>query len=502
MDLQFKMTPCPYLRMILQAGKSQEESCDVIVPDTEADAERVIGANASAYIRSRECRSGALTVSGGIRAYCLYETDGSVRSCDAYIPFSVRFDHPSVDENCRSILQCAVESVEARLSNSRKLTIRARVGVTAQVFSESEQAVSELTGIPDSLRLRQQQYTLMLPSQTGEKAFSVSEELALPAGKTATAVCGVFETAQIEKQNLLGTRAIFKGELQAKILYLDEGGNPNTLTQRLPFSQFIDLPEDYEQQQLRLVMLCTGLEAQMQQERICVSAELTAQCLVTREQTVTIYEDAYAIGQKLNAVWTDSRFFTRLDAQQTVQGGRLQLSAPVQTVVDCTVYLQSPTVSHEGDTAQVSVPAEAAVLYYDRDGALQQSVGKTQLRYSAALEQKAQCGAFASLLPNSSASGNSGGAEVSFDAEVMLDCYADMQLKSLQSGVLSENEAQGSPAVIVKTVQGGCTVWELAKQYAADMQQIMDANGLTQTELDETMLLMIPVNAMQEEESQ
>ena len=60
----------------------------MIVPDSFPDVERIVYAGASAIVRSKECRAGSVSVTGGLRAAALYvPDDGSQpRALDAYIP--------------------------------------------------------------------------------------------------------------------------------------------------------------------------------------------------------------------------------------------------------------------------------------------------------------------------------------------------------------------------------------------------------------------------------
>ena len=98
MELSFETRPVRYLGHILHETGRQEETAEVIVPDSCPDVERVVFASASALLRGTECRAGSVLISGGIRAsaLCVPEDGTSPQKLDAYLPFSLRMEHTAI----------------------------------------------------------------------------------------------------------------------------------------------------------------------------------------------------------------------------------------------------------------------------------------------------------------------------------------------------------------------------------------------------------------------
>ena len=67
MDLKFDKERFSYLKCIMQDVRYQEETGEVIVPDSYPDIQSIICANAEAVIRGKDCREGSITLSGGIK---------------------------------------------------------------------------------------------------------------------------------------------------------------------------------------------------------------------------------------------------------------------------------------------------------------------------------------------------------------------------------------------------------------------------------------------------
>ena len=68
MELSFQTLPMRYLGNPIQGSQTQEQTAEVIVPDSCPDVARIVYTSASVIVRGKECRTGSVLVSGGIRA--------------------------------------------------------------------------------------------------------------------------------------------------------------------------------------------------------------------------------------------------------------------------------------------------------------------------------------------------------------------------------------------------------------------------------------------------
>lgn len=91
MELVFQERELNYLSRVLCETVTQEQTAELIVPDSYPDADRVVDAFATALIRSEECSAGAAGVSGNAQVGVLFVTeDGEIGRLETQIPFSDR----------------------------------------------------------------------------------------------------------------------------------------------------------------------------------------------------------------------------------------------------------------------------------------------------------------------------------------------------------------------------------------------------------------------------
>jgi hypothetical protein len=501
MELVFETKTASWLQPVIRQTRSQEETAEIIVPDSCPDIGRIVFTGAAAVLRQKECRAGSALVTGGVRAavLCMPEDNSGPRVLDAYLPFSLRFDQPGVTDETRLSVQLQVRSADARLIHSRKALVRVTVGCTAEGWNEAEETFPAIQDPPEALQLKKQSYPLLLPSEQAEKAFVLSEELELPAGKPdAARVCFFDARPAVLESKLVGSKAVFKGVLDVHLLYLSPEGGADVFSQQLPFSQYCELRHEYDEDALAVVPAVTGAELEPDGEegrRFLLTVQVTAQCLASAVRQEELCEDAYAVKGRFTPEWREYQLDCRLDGQTLRAPLQGAVKAPARAVVDSAVYLGEIAQERTAGGVRVRVPASVNVLYLDEQGALQGASGAAEAVCETALAENGVCFARASLAPGGFAAPAAGGAEPRCDVLLELGSSAKESLRTLSGGTLEEEEKAGAerPSVVLLRSRTRQPVWNLAKKYGTTVEAIRQANRLEADLAEEGELLLIPM---------
>ena len=501
MEIQFREKPCEFLRRIVHETAQQEETADVIVPDSFPDVARIVCCSASVIVRSKECRTGSVTLSGGIRACAVYvPEDGSQpRALDQYIPFSLRTDHPALSEQTQCVTDCFVRSADARMLNSRKVMFRVNLGCITDGYEPQSEAFYEPVETPPALQLKRQSFPLLLPAATGERSFPISETLTLPAGKPPIAQLLCWDSeAYVEDRKIVGNKAVFKGNLYVRLLYLTQDERPETAQIPVPFSQYCELESDCADQDLQLRLLHTGAQLEPEAEsgrELILLVQLLAQCVVSRVETVQTVEDAFAVGQTLDADWKICRLNARLDRQTLRLPIRQSIETDAAAIVDSTIYPDFAQVSHQGSTAAIRVPLTVNLLCYDSENELQGITVRAEAVGETALAAQAQCDVRPQILPEGYAIAAGNSVELRYEADADVSTYAEQELRTLSEASLlpPEDEQPCRPSVVLFTNRERRSVWDIAKQYGADVGTVSAVNGLDGDSAEEGKILLIPM---------
>lgn len=500
MELSFETRPVRYLGHLLHETGRQEETAEVIVPDSCPDVERVVFASASALLRGVECRTGSALISGGIRAsaLCIPENDTAPQKLDAYLPFSLRMEHSAITDRTQLLPELFVRQADARLVNSRKILFRVELCCTLDGYEQKELTIYTLQNPPQQLQLRTQTYPVLLPTETAEKSFTLSDEPELPSGRAMPAEIISYETRpEVTDCKVVGSKAVFKGSLCLHVLYRNTEGALAVWDRQLPFSQFCDLTGDYEQAQMDAQVVVNSAELELDASdahRFLLSVGMTARCVVSDMLSLTLTEDAYAVGASLQPEWTQYALECQLDRQTLRDAVRQQIGGEIASVVDTAVYLDAPYLERDGGAMRVKAPMTLRVLYQDASGALQGTAVKSEAAVETALCENARC--FASAFAcESSVQAAPDGAEARTEVTFRLSCSAAQQLRTLSGGTLEicKERDPERPSVILRAPRGRESVWELAKQYGTTVQSVTEANHLDSELVEEGQILLIPM---------
>ena len=500
MELAFQTSRFPFLKRVLQEVRCQEETAETIVPDSYPDIASIVDSYAEPVIRGKDCRDGSITISGGVKGGILYlPEDGSwPRTLDYYIPFTVKFEHPSLTERAQVLCSSRVRSVDGRMINSRKAMLRVGLGCSLTAYEQTEEQLYALQEQPEDLQVKSREYTLQLPLETAEKSFVISDTLELPAGHPAISQIYKLQCQlDLSDQKLVGNKAVFKGTASCKFLYLSADQNLHLYQQQLPFSQYCELQTDYDEEKVTVFPVLTGydleLEGQEDVRRALVTMHVLAQCVVNGTKTVSLIEDAYCTNGQLSPSWKTYAMDVCLDQQHTLQTIRQHMTGDFQELLDTDVYVDYPTAEQGNQTVKLTVPVNFHVLGFDSSQGLCAVTAKATGESELALDRQARCtpaaeaaSCYASIL--------SEGLEIRCEVDLNTICYAGQHLQTLCSGTTStEGDDRKRPSVILRKVPRDTELWDVAKACSARADAIRAANHLEDECLTEDRLLLIPV---------
>ena len=487
-----------YLSAAVSRTILQEQTGEAIVPDSSPDVERILGASGQVLLRSKECRAGSVSLSGGVRVTVLYVPEGEhlPRALELYLPFTARLDDPALEPEDQVITEGLVRAADARPINSRKVLVRVNLALRVRACRSAEEEI--VCGVPEAegLQARKTVLPLTVPVCAGEKAFSVTDEAELPAGRTAAQVYQWYAWPELTEARVVGERGVFRGSVNVRALYRSGEDQVEAWNFSAPFSQFADLPGAQEGDELAVTLAMTGAELELGAapgNRLLYSFGLTAQCVASARKTVTLIEDLYSTRGPLELQCRALTMENRLDRQLQLQTARQSVPADAARVLDAQVLLDEPQIDRDGDMITVTVPAVVSLVYQDAAGGLQGAAKQTQVKQTLRLAQDCTCRASACLSGETVTAAGPEGMEVRFGVLFELLSYSAQAPEGVWSAEQAEDgEPEPRPSVIVRALEEDETLWDVAKACRTTVKAIQEANGLTGEDAPAGRLLLIP----------
>lgn len=501
MELVFQEQKQEFLCRILCETVVQEQTADVVIPDSIPDADRVVDAYGTLLLRSEECGADSAQITGSVQVGAMVAEEGGTPYCvQTEIPFSVRRDFPQQEQDCYLQCRCTLKAVDARLLNSRKVLIRAGISCTVWVYSPRIRTQYDISEPAQTLQLLRRKVPMKLPMGLAERSFAVNEELELPEGKNPIGrMFKCLYRPKITEQRMVGSKAVFKGELFVHALYEDSEQKLCTWQWTVPFSQYADMERELDEGDLQTFLTLTSAQtepdSQFESRRLLLSAGLLAQCMTVGIQEVSLIEDAYCTDAELTPQWEETEMNGLLDRQTFRETADIEAETEAENIVDAWLYPDEPEKLRNGMQMELSVPMNCNLLYYDSKGELQGKTLRPTAKLTTELAENAECEIAALTEGELYCSANRRQMTLRVPLDITVDSIAQQKFKAVCGGQIEpyEKKTGRQPSVILRRTDGEDSVWEIAKQFHTPVDEILSANALAEQTVPGNTLLLIPV---------
>lgn len=502
MELAFQTNPLHFLRTAVQEVHFQEETAESIVPDSYPDIAAIVDCYADAVLRGKDCRDGSVTIAGGIKGGIFYTPEDRTypRKLELYLPVSMKLENPALSSQSQVVCSLRVRSVDARMINSRKAMLRVSLGCEITAYEEATEELCTLQTQCPELQIKTAAYEVCLPLETSEKSFVITDSLEI--GSSHPPVVQFYQQScrlELSDRKLVGNKAVFKGMLYFKALYLSENETLYLHQQQLPFSQYCELQRDYEDEAVSVLPVITGYDLELEDgadgKQMLLSVNVLAQCVVTGKIQLHLLEDAYCTTGTLEPRWKSYDMDSCLDRQSSLETVRQHLSGNLRELLDTSVYWDYPVQEQQQGQVKITVPASIRVLGYNDQMELISLTGKTEATQTIALSDSAFCRVQAMPEGETYTALAADGAETRCTVSLQTACFSRSKPQTLCGGTISEPEEtdEERPSVIIRTMQKDASLWEIAKAYGSTEEEIRAVNHLEGERLTEDTLLLLPI---------
>ncbi len=498
MEMQFDKNPLAYLQKLSGGLRSQEQTQEIRLPDGMPDIDRVLGAWGQVIVRGKEWNSDAMAVSCGVMVWVLYapEEEDTVRSVEAWLPFSVKWDLPDTRRDGKILVSCLLKGVDARSTSARKLLVRADMDVLGQAWQPAQVQVAFPGDLPEDVQILKATYPVLLPREAGEKAFVLEDQINPPATgpKPEKLIYYTMHPEVLDKKVMAG-KVVFRGNGMLHVLYRGDDGKLYTWDFDLPFSQYADLDEEYEQDATVSVQPCvTSLDVAINEDgSLQIKAGILGQFILCDRSVITTAEDAYSPRRKVETMREQLEPPAILEQNTQSVSAEQTLSMDVRQIADisfCPAYGQAERT----DTGmRLPLPGQFQTLYYDENDELRSAVTPWTGEWSANMADDSRLDTW--IAPVGKPQASLGAGSVNLRGEVQLDTVvsAGQGIPMLTGLELGETEKPdpNRPSLILCR-KGERRLWDVAKETGSTVDAIWEANHL-ESEPEDSSILLIPV---------
>lgn len=330
---------------------------------------------------------------------------------------------------------------------------------------------------------------MKLLTAAGERSYTLEDTVRLSPEGSGTRLADYQIGITHSDARLTGSRAILKGNVHIAALYLTGEGGLAAGTAELPFSQYIDLGECRETDELVLETNLMGSEVELSADGggLNVTLQLCSQAQVWSGREPELVRDLYTLDGQAVPEWEEMTCESLLDRQYFAPVGHGTVNLPG----DQALYLscQPGEISHSrsGDTAEFTLPVKVQAV--STEG--QAESCRVNLTCSTQAAPGCRFEVRAEELTASAAPGASS-TDITVRGTVCVRTYGSQQVRCLAGCELQEAEPErDGPGLIIRRPGERERLWDIAKQYRTTVSAIAAANSLT-GEPGTDALLLIP----------
>lgn len=472
-----------------------EFAADCVVPDTMPDIRDLLNAEGTLLLRSKATEAGCVVLTASVQGMVVYfpEDEAMPRCLSVTVPVEIRLDAPQIQEDCRTVCRIRIRSMDAKMVNSRKISVRA--DVAAEVWCYGEDVMKLPCGLEDDevcAHVLMGTASVVQVSDVREKAFVITDQYSLPSGLSSVGeILSQRMDVYTEDVKFVSGKVVFRGHVSADLLLAGpEAGQLIPVRYETEFSQIMEADVAGEDVLPEVMLQLTGVYFDLPGHdsgsgKIGAEIHMAAQCVCRKKQSITYMEDLYSNRKRLvsecGGLLCDGEM-QPVTMRQTVTG-RAEFAGEGEVV--CTSASVSG-ITTEGETVKTAVAVRLVI---------RQSSGQyTSVRCRLGAEFTTELPADSELqnvtvrATDVFCSASAGVADVRVVLQMDGWRAARRQLRCVQSVSVDESaENKGSEPSITLVRAGNMDLWGLAKQYRSSPEAIEAAN-----EGNNSGLLLIP----------
>lgn len=509
MDFEIEKNNIKYFKTVLDTHLEREESAEIIVPDQYPDILRVVDASGLVCLKEKNCRDGRIEMSGTVRASVLYAPDSTncIKKLETSIPYQAAFDCPELTEQSECCVHVCVHTIDARMVNSRKVSVKVNLKVTVKAYTAAEYELScDITEAPGVETLKSKVNTY-LPIAVKEKNFTIVDDIEIPnSNPPAAELLRVDIRLTGGDARAIGNKVVFKGNAYIRTLY--KTGDPEnedgifTSEHELPFSQILEMEELDEDADCSISLMLCGAELEIQPNgqgqsyTIGATLNLNASGVAWMSREIQTISDVYSVNCDIlpeTQMQTMKNLIEKAVRRQTAREV-IETGVTPASVLTVSVLVDSPVLKTEGDRAFLTANSTVSVVYMGEDSTAYNSTRNIPVVCPVELPEGAGCDCTAAFAGDTFATIASGGIEVRFSVDFdvtvtnteKVTCITNLKVDQLQESDVKR------PSVVLRHTKQGEKLWDIAKNYRTTVADVMSANGLEEADqaMDGRLLLI------------
>ena len=480
MELEVQYDELRCCSCVLDTVLRREEMREAIVPDALEDIGSVVNVSGTVLLQRCTAMEGSISCEAAVDACVLFTPDegGSIRALSVQVPIRCITEAYQVKPEDKLHCTLTLAELNVKVMNPRKVLVRVEITMHIQAYTGGTLRLANgIRQEADGLQLRRETIHHCYVVHTAQRSFCYEEGITIGAGQRRIdrlLHCG--GTPYCTEGKVTGARILLKGGVRVCLRYIGQGEQYTTEQYDIPVPQVLDAGAGREGDTVIGHLTLMDLQVCSYDEgSISISMELMADCVILQQREIALLTDAYSTRQQCQCR-REEACLNRLSGhhrQLYPFRQNLEVELPGMELIDQTVTLAEVLSAGEGSPRgklkaslclrdgtgrmlRVEQPCLVDLPCQDPDNEVQAELLECVCILSA------------------------GGAELRGTLLVTEQSSAAIDVEFLSQITLEEEpqETTPRPSAVLRRLQPGETLWDVAKCCCATVEEIMVFNQI------------------------
>lgn len=495
----------------VETGSSVVVECDIIVPDVKPDLLKILQTDAVVSLNRKEVTDGGYTVGGKVDFTVLYvpESAKGVCSLSASAEFTDNENHPTAKDGMFMDVLADVEHLEFNLINSRKINIKAVVGIDTHIMEKLPVSIPiQLDG--EGVMMKKERICGLNRVLQKNDEIKLTDEITIPQGKPTIETLLKSDVALRNKDiKVIAGKIVAKGELAICSLYISEGDGMATFVENcLPFTEIIDaqgISEDnYNNIDFQVIKSSVNAIPDADGDLRMLDCDIKLGVSISSDEKVDedVIADVYSTSKKLNITSNNievDALKSNIDVSYTIKENVMPAEGipPISHIYNVVAkpYISSSTAQDGKLTLEGVIDTYILYISSKEDSPVYNF--KAEVPFSITIDApSASTGdkVRAKITANHISYNLNAAGEVELRMVLAVSAAAfGRNTVNIISDISEEEFDRGdSPSIVLYFIQKGDTLWDIAKRYHTKEEYIRKLNNIDGENLTEGMQILIP----------
>ena len=483
---------------------------DFTLPDFCPDISKIFKCKANTRITSKNVSGKNITIDGNVCITLMYcDSERRLCSYEYMYPFSKIKEMPVEEENCSVTCQAKCDYINCRAVTGRKVDIHGAVSLDVKVFCrKSNEIICDYEG--DNVQLKRMIAPTTIPMGYREKPIIIEDEINIGSAQASILSLLRYDAVpSITECKVINDKIIVKGEMAVNLLYCGDSAKlPQVVKTTIPFSQIVEMSGVTEECKCDVKSEISSLEikpiASLGSEcrTFVLNAKILLKCESYCVNEIPVIEDAFST--RYETVITRNKLCFKKICENVKENCHLkkniEFGENISSVIDVCCEVGSKKVRFEKDKMCLSAVFLVGLVICDQEDNVAFYEKPVEFEWSYPLNCDGLTLCFNPEIEINGVNYTITGANcLEFRAELMIcgAIYEKSDIELLTDMIVDtkkpfKNNKKGGMIVCFKN-DGGC-VWDVAKKYNANIEEIMSINGLDGEDVANKKIIMVPIN--------